>query len=220
MGPPGAGKGTQAVRLAEAEGLCRISTGDLLRAALAEGTSLGREAERFMQVGELVPDDVILQMVDEEVDRSACSEGAVFDGFPRTVAQARGLKDLLARRRAELDQVIVLDVPEEEVVRRLSGRRVCKSCEKLYHISFDPPMQDGRCDACGGELTQRPDDRPETIRRRLAVYREETQPVREYYESGAGAPRRGVAEVAGGQSIDAVAVEVRRSVAAGARAAQ
>lgn len=213
MGPPGAGKGTQAARLAESQGLCRISTGDLLRAAVAERTSLGREAEGFMRAGELVPDDVIMRIVDGELDRPACASGAVFDGFPRTVDQARGLGDLLARRGAGLDQVLVLVVSEEEVVRRLSGRRVCKTCEKLYHLSFDPPRQEGRCDACGGELAQRPDDRPETIRRRLTVYREETQPVREYYERGPGGPRAGVAEVDGEGSIDDVAAELRRLLA-------
>ncbi|HUO99913.1 MAG TPA: adenylate kinase [Gemmatimonadota bacterium] len=214
MGPPGAGKGTQAARLASGEGLCRIATGDILRAALAAGSPLGREAERTMKAGELVPDDVILRMVDAEIDRPACAQGAVFDGFPRTVEQARGLGELLGRRAAAVDQVIVLDVPEEEVVRRLSGRRVCKKCEKLYHVSFDPPREDDRCDACGGELVQRPDDRPETIRRRLAVYREETQPVREFYESGPGAPRKGLTEIAGDRSIDEVSAEIRGRVAA------
>lgn len=213
MGPPGAGKGTQAARLAEDEGLCRISTGDLLRVAVAEGTPLGREAEGYMRAGELVPDDVILRMVDGELDQPVCGSGAVFDGFPRTVDQARGLEGLLARRGAALDQVLVLEVSEEEVVRRLSGRRVCKTCKKLYHISFDPPRQEDRCDACGDELVQRPDDRPETIRRRLTVYREETQPVRQYYERGGGVPRAGVAEVDGEGSIDDVAAKLRRLLA-------
>lgn len=211
MGPPGAGKGTQAARLAEAEGLCRVSTGDLLRSAAAAGTPLGKRAESTMRAGELVPDDVILGIVDEAIDQEACAEGAVFDGFPRTIEQARGLGKLLGRRGDELDRVIVLEVPEEEVVRRLSGRRVCKSCEKLYHIGFNPPRQEGRCDVCGGDLVQRPDDQPETIRRRLAVYREETEPVRAYYEAGEGSPRNGVVEVRGDQPIDAVQAEIRGS---------
>ena len=214
MGPPGAGKGTQAARLAEAEGLCRIATGDILRSAVAAGTPLGREAERTMKAGELVSDGVVLGLVDEAIDRPACAGGAVFDGFPRTLEQAHGLDELLRRRGAAVDQVVVLDVPEEEVVRRLSGRRVCQNCEKLYHIEFDPPREEGRCDACGGALVQRPDDRPETIRRRLAVYREETQPVREHYESGPGAPSFGVTEVAGDRSIDEVSTDVRGRVAA------
>ncbi|MGH7571779.1 MAG: adenylate kinase [Gemmatimonadota bacterium] len=209
MGAPGAGKGTQASRVASAGGLCRISTGDLLRAAQAAGTPLGNQAESYMKAGELVPDDVILGMVDEELDRSGCSSGAVFDGFPRTVEQARGLGDLLAGRKSGVERVLVIEVPEEEVIRRLSGRRVCQKCEKLYHISFDPPKVEGRCDACGGDLVQRPDDRPETIRRRLAVYREETQPVTEFYERETSIP---VTQVDGDRPIDEVADAIRQQL--------
>lgn len=208
MGPPGAGKGTQASRVAEAGGMCKISTGDLLREAVAEGTELGKRAERTMKAGELVPDAVILGLVDEVLDRPACDGGAVFDGFPRTVDQARGLEELLAGRGESLDRVVVIEVPEDEVVRRLSGRRVCKKCGKLYHISFDPPRQDGVCDACGSELVQRPDDQSETIMRRLAVYREETAPVREHY---AGAT--GVSAIDGDQPMDEVAAAIRRELA-------
>ncbi len=209
MGAPGAGKGTQASRVASDEGLCRIATGDLLRAALAAGTPLGRQAESYMKAGELVPDDVILCMVDEELDRGPCASGAVFDGFPRTVEQARGLGRLLENRKAGLDRVLVIEVPEEEIVRRLSGRRVCQSCEKLYNKGFDPPRVEGRCDACGGDLVQRPDDRPETIRRRLAVYREETQPVIEFYERETSVP---VTEIDGDRSIDEVAAAIRHQL--------
>lgn len=207
MGPPGAGKGTQANRLAESEGICKISTGDLLREAVAEGTELGRKAEGYMKAGELVPDDLILGLVDEVLDRPVCGEGAVFDGFPRTVDQAGGLETLLRKRGESLDRVMVVEVPEDELVERLSGRRVCKSCGKMYHLRFDPPHEEGRCDECGGELVQRPDDRPETIKRRLAVYREDTQPVREHYED-----RREVTVVDGDQSIEEVAAEIRRSL--------
>jgi len=208
MGPPGAGKGTQASRVAEAGGMCKISTGDLLREALAAGTELGKRAERTMKAGELVSDDVILGLVDEVLERPACAGGAVFDGFPRTVEQARGLEELLERRGETLDRVVVIEVPEDEIVRRLSGRRVCKTCGKLYHISFDPPRQEGVCDACGGELVQRPDDQPETIARRLAVYREETAPVREYY-----AGTTGVTGIDGDQPMDEVAATIRRELA-------
>lgn len=207
MGAPGVGKGTQASRLAADQGLCRIATGDLLRAALAAGTPLGREAEGYMKAGELVPDEVVLEMVDEELDRGTCRAGAVFDGFPRTVEQARGLERLLAAREATLDLVLVIEVPEEEIVRRLSGRRVCQNCEKLYHLEFGPPRVEGRCDACGGDLVQRPDDRPETVRRRLAVYREETQPVIDFYERETPVP---VTEIDGDRPIDEVAVAIRR----------
>lgn len=211
MGPPGAGKGTQAARLAEAAGLCRISTGDLLRAAQAAGTPLGRQAAAIMATGELVPDEVILELVDEELDREACSGGAVFDGFPRTVEQARGLDRLLRRRDARLGAVIVITVPDDEVVRRLSGRRVCQDCEKLYHIRFDPSRAEGRCDACGGELIQRSDDEPETIRHRLVVYREETEPVIQFYRLDSP-PENGVVEVDGDRPIGDVATAIREAL--------
>ena len=207
MGPPGAGKGTQASRVAEEGGMCKISTGDLLREALAAGTELGRKAEKTMKAGELVSDDVILGLVDEVLDRSECSGGAVFDGFPRTVDQARGLERLLAQRGETLDQVLIIEVPETEIVTRLSGRRVCKTCGKLYHISFGPSRQEGVCDACGGELVQRPDDAPETITRRLAVYAEETAPVREHYAATVG-----VTAIDGDQPIDAVTEAIRREL--------
>lgn len=205
MGPPGAGKGTQASRLADSEGICKISTGDLLREAVAESSELGREAEGYMKAGELVPDDLILGLVDEVLDRPFCETGAVFDGFPRTVEQAEGLGRSLQKRGESLDRVMVIEVPEDELVARLSGRRVCKSCGKMYHIRFDPPRVEERCDECGGELVQRPDDRPETIKRRLAVYEEETQPVREHYEQ-----RVGVTAIDGHRGIDEVAAEIRR----------
>lgn len=205
MGPPGAGKGTQAARVAESEGLCRISTGDLLREAVAGGTELGKKAESLMERGELVPDDLILDLVDRVLDRPACANGAVYDGFPRTVDQAAGLDRLLEKRGEGVDRVVALEVPEEEIVRRLSGRRVCKNCGKLYHIRFDPSGTEGRCDECGGELAQRPDDQPETIRRRLAVYRDQTAPVLEAYE-----PEPGVTAMDGDRSIDEVAGAIRR----------
>lgn len=205
MGPPGAGKGTQASRLADSEGICKISTGDLLREAVAESSELGREAEGYMKAGELVPDDLILGLVDEVLDRPVCETGAVFDGFPRTVEQAEGLGRSLQKRGESLGRVMVIEVPEGELVARLSGRRVCKSCGKMYHIRFDPPRVEERCDECGGELVQRPDDRPETIKRRLAVYEEETQPVREHYEQ-----RVGVTVIDGDRGIDEVAAEIRR----------
>jgi adenylate kinase len=207
MGPPGAGKGTQASRVAEDEGLCKISTGDLLREAVAAGTELGRKAGAIMKTGELVPDDVILGLVDQVLDRPECADGAVFDGFPRTVEQAKALEGLLAERGEALDQVLIIEVPGEEIVRRLSGRRVCKNCGTLYHISFGPSRREGVCDACGGELVQRPDDQPDTIARRLAVYEEETAPVRKYY-----AGTTGVTAIDGDQPMDRVAEAIRREL--------
>lgn len=214
MGPPGAGKGTQAERLAHREGLCRVSTGDLLRAAVQAGSELGRSAERVMAKGELVSDEVILGLVSEALERPECSKGAVYDGFPRTVEQARGLDELLAGRGEKVDGVIVIEVPEEEILRRLSGRWVCQKCGKLYHYSLGSIGPDAVCEACGGRLTQRADDRPETIQRRLAVYREETEPVLAYYEE-----KPGITTVRGDRSIDEVAESIRRHVAAvGSRA--
>jgi adenylate kinase len=160
-----------------------------------------------MKAGELVSDDVILGLVDEVLDRPECSGGAVFDGFPRTVDQASGLERLLAKRGEALDQVLIIEVPEDEIVRRISGRRVCQTCGKLYHISFGPSRQEGVCDACGGELVQRPDDAPETITRRLAVYAEETAPVREHYSATVG-----VTAIDGDQPIDAVMEAIRREL--------
>lgn len=189
--------------------MCKISTGDLLREAVAAGTELGRKAEKTMKAGELVSDDVILGLVDDVLDRPECSGGAVFDGFPRTVDQAQGLEGLLSERGESLDQVLIIEVPEEEIVRRLSGRRVCKKCGKLYHISFGPSRQEGVCDACGGELVQRPDDQPETIARRLTVYGEETAPVREHY-----AATTGVTAIDGDQPIDAVTEAIRHELQA------
>lgn len=204
MGPPGAGKGTQAERLATVEGLCRISTGDLLRAAVQEGRELGRQAERIMARGELVPDDVILDLVAEELDRQACSGGAVYDGFPRTLEQARRLDGLLQARGERVQAVLVIEVPEEEILRRLTGRRVCKNCGKLYYIGLDRPGQEGLCEACGGPLVQRADDQPETIQRRLAVYGEETEPVLAHYEE-----RPGITLIRGDREVEDVADSIR-----------
>jgi adenylate kinase len=209
IGPPGAGKGTQATRLAAEQGLCRISTGDLLRAAAQAGSDLGRLAEDFMARGELVPDELILDLVAEELGRPGCAGGAVYDGIPRTVDQARGLAGILGEHGEAVERVIVIEVPESEIVRRLAGRRVCKNCEKLYHIGFAPPKVEGVCDACGGELIQRHDDRPETIQRRLAVYREQTEPVLAFY-----AERPGVTAVPGDRAVDEVAASIRHRLTA------
>src|SRR5690606_20848540 len=174
FGPPGAGKGTQGALLAERLGLLRLSTGDVLRDAVRRGTPLGAEARRYMDAGELVPDDVIVGIVRDCLAGDAADTGVIFDGFPRTLPQAERLDRLLASLGRSLEAVIVLEVPDETLVKRLGGRRSCPSCGALYNVYFDPPGEDGRCDACGGTLTQRPDDDPATVRRRLEVYREQT----------------------------------------------
>ena len=181
LGPPGAGKGTQAARLAERAGVPQIATGDMFRAAVREGTPLGLEAKRYMEAGQLVPDEVTLGLVRERLAQPDCRAGFLLDGFPRTVAQAEGLKDVLAGLGVRLDGVLYFDVPDAVVVERLSGRRVCPACGATYHVRFDPPRVEGRCDRCGAELVQRADDREETVRQRLAVYREQTEPLVRYY---------------------------------------
>lgn len=181
LGAPGAGKGTQAERIVTRYGLPHVSTGDMLRAALAKGTEMGREAKRFMDAGELVPDEVVIGVVRERLAESDTREGFLLDGFPRTIEQAERLDALLVGAGRGLTHVIQLDVPEDELVERLAGRRLCRSCGKGYHVVFDRPRRDGVCDACGGELYQRADDAEATVRNRLAVYRAQTEPLVEHY---------------------------------------
>lgn len=185
FGPPGAGKGTQGALLAERLGLLRLSTGDVLRDAVRRGSPLGREAQRYMDAGELVPDDVILGIVRDYLAGEAAETGVVFDGFPRTIPQAERLDAILAELGRPLRAVLVLDVDDDVLIRRLSGRRTCSKCGRLYNMYFDPPAHEGRCDVCGGELVARADDDPDTVRRRLDVYAEQTAPLLEYYERSA-----------------------------------
>ena len=179
LGPPGAGKGTQAKRLARDLGLVHISTGDILREAVKNQTPLGRKAKEYMDRGELVPDDLIIALIEEVMPPEG---GVIFDGFPRTIAQAEALDQMLSRKGFKLDAVILFDVPDEVVVERLSGRRVCPSCGAVYHIKFNPPKEDEVCDKCRTKLVQREDDREEVVRNRLEVYRKQTAPLIEYYE--------------------------------------
>lgn len=181
LGPPGAGKGTQAKMLTEQFGIPQISTGDILRAAVKEGTSLGVKAKEYMDAGGLVPDEVVIGIVAERLLESDCSNGFILDGFPRTVAQADALQSNLTEMGKQLDRVLSLEVDAEALVERLTGRRTCKECGRGYHVKFDPPKADQICDACGGSLIQRDDDREETIRKRLAVYVEQTTPLTGYY---------------------------------------
>ncbi|MEE4275019.1 MAG: adenylate kinase [Thermoleophilia bacterium] len=181
LGAPGSGKGTQAERIVARYGLPHISTGDMLRAAVAAGTEMGREAKRFMEAGELVPDEVVIGCVRERLAEGDTGDGFLLDGFPRTIDQAERLDALLADAGRGLTHVIQLDVPEDELVERLAGRRLCRACGKGYHVVFDPPAREGVCDVCGGELYQRADDDEATVRNRLAVYRAQTEPLVEYY---------------------------------------
>ena len=191
FGPPGAGKGTQGALLARHFNIPRISTGDLLREAVRAGTGLGREARRFMDVGELVPDTVILGLVREALGSERAQGGFILDGFPRNVAQGEALDGILRFLHRRLDAVAVLDVPDELVIKRIAGRRSCPNCGAVHNIHFEPPRTPDRCDVCGGELVQRGDDREETVQHRLEVYRAQTEPVLAYYEQ-VGVPVRHV----------------------------
>jgi adenylate kinase len=182
VGPPGAGKGTQAERLTEDFGLPYYATGNILRDAVSNGTELGKQAKEHMDAGGLVPDDVIIGVILEAIASDEAANGFLLDGFPRTVPQADALGEALQKAGRKISAVLLIDVPDEEVVRRLSGRRVSKS-GRVYHVDFDPPKHPDRCDIDGSALIQRDDDKPETIRKRLAVYHEQTEPLVDYYES-------------------------------------
>ena len=199
LGPPGAGKGTQAKVLVEKYVIPQISTGDMLREHVAKGTELGLKAKEYMEKGQLVPDEIILSMVKERLSQDDAQKGFILDGFPRTVAQAEALDKLLEEMGKKIEYVLALIVPDEELVTRLTGRRTCKNCGMMYHIKFKPPKVEGKCDACGGELYQRPDDNEETVRNRLKVYHEQTAPLIEYYR------KKGVLfEVDGNKSIEEI----------------
>jgi adenylate kinase len=182
VGPPGAGKGTQAERLTEDFGLPYYATGNILRDAVSNGTELGKQAKEHMDAGGLVPDDVIIGVILEAIASDEAANGFLLDGFPRTVPQADALGAALQKAGRKISAVLLIDVPDEEVVRRLSGRRVSKS-GRVYHVDFDPPKHPDRCDIDGSALIQRDDDKPDTIRKRLAVYHEQTEPLVDYYES-------------------------------------
>jgi adenylate kinase len=184
LGPPGAGKGTQARMLRDLAGIPQISSGDLLRAAVHEKTPFGVEAASYMDRGELVPDDLVLNLIDTRLGAADASRGFILDGFPRSVAQAEALRAMLLKRRGKaLDRVIALSVPDEEIVRRISGRRTCTKCGAMYHLVSEPPRTPGVCDKCGGELYLREDDSEATVRNRLNVYNATTRPLLEYYGS-------------------------------------
>jgi adenylate kinase len=181
LGPPGSGKGTQASALEARESIPHIASGDLLRANVRDHTELGRRAKPYMDRGELVPDDLILDMMAERLSEPDARQGYVLDGFPRTVAQAEALAERLEQLGAQLDAVVYLNVPEAEILRRLSGRRTCPSCNAIYHVDTMPPRRAGVCDKCGAALIQRDDERPEVVRNRLEVYADQTHPLLDYY---------------------------------------
>lgn len=181
LGAPGAGKGTQAKKLIEKYAIPQISTGDLLRAAVAAGTPLGKEAKTFMDKGELVPDRVVLGMVQERLKQDDCKKGYILDGFPRNTAQAEALDKMLAPLGMSLSAALSVDVPFDDLMKRLTGRRTCKACGQMFNIYSNPPKKEGVCDKCGGALFQRDDDKEETIKKRLEVYNAQTAPLMDYY---------------------------------------
>ena len=207
LGAPGAGKGTQARALAAEWGVPQVATGDMLREAVAAKTPLGLEAKRYMDSGGLVPDEVVIGLVEERLGRADAAAGFVLDGFPRTAAQAQALDAMLQRRREALDRVVYLEVGREELLRRLTGRRTCGKCGTAFHLVSAPPKVAGRCDKCGGELTQRSDDTREAVANRLDVYERQTAPLLAYYRE-----RGLLAAVPGEGAMDRVAADIRKAI--------
>lgn len=182
LGAPGAGKGTQAKRIAEKYGIPHISTGDIFRANIKNGTDLGKKAKEYMDKGALVPDELTFDLVMDRIQQEDCKNGFVLDGFPRTIPQAEALDEALGKISEKMDYAIDVDVPDENIVNRMGGRRACLSCGATYHIEFNPTKVDGICDACGAKTVLRDDDKPETVQNRLKVYHEQTQPLIDYYK--------------------------------------
>lgn len=183
LGAPGAGKGTQAKRIAKKYNIPHISTGDIFRANIKEGTELGKRAKEYMDKGELVPDDITIGMLLDRIHKSDCKDGFVLDGFPRTIPQAKSLTEALSKLNESIDYAINIDVPDESIITRMGGRRACLSCGSTYHIKYSAPKKENICDNCGSELVIRDDDKPETVKKRLDVYHKQTQPLIDYYDS-------------------------------------
>lgn len=197
LGAPGAGKGTQAIKIAEKYKIPHISTGDIFRANIKGGTKLGMEAKAFMDQGLLVPDEITIGMLMDRIKEADCKNGYVLDGFPRTIPQAESLKEALASRSESIDYAININIPDEKIISRMGGRRVCLNCGATYHVTSNPPRKEGICDVCGQTLVQREDDKPETVRKRLEVYYDQTEPLINYYKN-AGVLK----EVDGTQEMD------------------
>jgi adenylate kinase len=182
FGPPGSGKGTQGKMIAEEIGIPHIATGDIMRQAISDGTELGLKVKEFVGKGLLVPDEIVIQIIEERLKKDDTKNGFILDGFPRTIPQAVALDELFQKINTQNYKVIWLDVPDEEIVKRISGRRTCKNCQAVYNIYFNPPKVDGICDVCGGELFIREDDKEEKVKKRLEVFREQTLPLIDYYQ--------------------------------------
>ena len=199
LGAPGAGKGTQAKRIAAKYGIPHISTGDIFRANIKNGTELGKKAQTYMDQGLLVPDELVCDLVVDRIQQSDCEKGYVLDGFPRTIPQAEALTAALEKLGTGIDYAINVEVPDANILNRMAGRRACLGCGATYHVEFNPPKQEGVCDTCGAELVLRDDDKPETVQKRLDVYHEQTQPLIDYYTKAGK-----LAEVDGTKDMDDV----------------
>ena len=208
LGPPGVGKGTQGVLLAEGKGLKHMATGDILRANRREGTPLGQEAQKYMDAGELVPDELIVAMVKDALAVLPKEQGVIFDGFPRTVPQAEALDTALEELNRAVDRVVVLEADDDTLVKRIAGRRSCPDCGSVFNVYFNPPAQEGVCDKCGASLVHRPDDNPETVQNRLNVYTEQTEPLIRFYESRDGV----MARIPGEGSVEEIQEGIRTAL--------
>ncbi|RDW18577.1 adenylate kinase [Oceanobacillus chungangensis] len=207
MGLPGAGKGTQAEKIKDKYNIPHISTGDMFRLSIKEGTDLGKKAQEYMDRGDLVPDEVTIGIVKERLSKDDCKNGFLLDGFPRTIAQAEALQQLLSDLGESIDYVLHVDVPEEKLVERLTGRRICPTCGTAYHIEFNPPKVEGICDKDGSQLIQRDDDKAETVKRRLAVNIEQTKPLLDFYQE-----KGYLVTVNGNQEIDNVFEDIQKKL--------
>ncbi|MCI6915408.1 MAG: adenylate kinase [Lachnospiraceae bacterium] len=205
LGAPGAGKGTQADMITKKYNVPHISTGDIFRANIKNGTELGKKAKGYMDQGLLVPDSLVVDLVIDRIHQDDCKEGYVLDGFPRTIPQAEALDAALAAENEEIDAAIDVEVPDDNIVNRMSGRRACLKCGATYHIVYNAPKTEGVCDNCGSELVQREDDKPETVLNRLSVYHKETQPLIDYYNQ-----KGKVAEIDGTQDLNAVFADIEK----------
>ncbi len=207
LGPPGAGKGTQAVKIVEKYGVPHISTGDIFRENIKKGTELGKKAQEYMNRGELVPDDLVIEIATTRLLEDDCKNGFLLDGFPRTVYQAEKLDEFLAAHGSKIDKVLDIAVEKEELITRLTGRRVCKACGASYHVVNIPPKTEGVCDICGGELVQRADDNIETVTNRIDVYEAQTKPLVDYYEKAGN-----IAHIDGRSGLDNVFADIVKAL--------
>ena len=207
LGAPGSGKGTQAKNIAEKVGITHVASGDLFRAAATRGDDLGKQAKYYMEKGLLVPDEITIKMILERIDAPDCSKGVMLDGFPRTLEQAKALDQALGKKKQKIDRVFYIKVSTDELVRRLSGRFICRKCQAPYHKVSSPPKKEGKCDKCGGELYQRADDTPETVRKRIEVYTKETSPLIDYYKKA-----KKLVEIKGEGNIDSITENIIASL--------